>query len=1272
MRHAHWDIYEAVLLLEGYLDMRAGIVSRSDVVRRISRQLRQLGKNRGADVNETFRNENGISMNLHVLEIAFEKRDSTMHTAKIFSEAVDLYRSSPQEYNNILKDAKDLAMNEEITERSEQSVKHEKDYFFTVDFSEDFNLAFTKPVSFLYAGEKYVCDKWRLLYFQVCSFLYTDYKHIFARLARESAYGMGNIIVVDKNHLDKLNHPMNIGGAYYVETNKSATDFVRNIKLLLDECGVEYEKLKIRYVEESDVKPAKRNNADKNIITVRWQISPPVKKIQAEEQDDWLQYNFSVSREDRTKQLSLYGETKEMKEAPFQTSDADPTDNEDVVLSDSSSEEPQTANSFVLNNISDFNYYAEINPDSTLAELLRVDKNVYRDITVEALILSSRAANCLQRNLIYSVSDVLAITYSQLKEIRNMGVKTLNEILTQVVSFVRDPANLEAVRQEQQEKESEIKNTGPVIEIDDHLRTAVDSILMGESYSVIELTEDQIAYCEKAEIAVEELGAEICLEAYSSPIQVKTVCAALCSFNPWFFEKQSVEDLIRKLSDHIRKLRASPFAEVYSMVFQDSGDLLLSVFRDDVTVEHIPDLIYKLDEDDDAKEKIKQLNAFALWLDFDFDNIRDEILKKIRDTGKANSERYYDVLKRRASGETLQSISDVYGLTRERVRQIESKTVKRANFQFQRGISGYNLILLVYALKNKGNILNREDLAEFLGDELASVIIHVIKQAKSTVYYFYSDSFETIIIKTPGTVFSSEEEFLSKIKEITDAMPDSFPESDRERIIIELSRKNNISSELIASIIERKYQLSGSFYHYGRWTVPYMCSYVLKEHFPNGFKIADDSEANQFRQYMVKYFGEKASSITNRALDAKVSEVGVLCGRGKYISKKDKWISSKLSKKLFKYIMECDSPILFIGSIFSIFEEELEYEGIDNRFYLQGILRELFGDKLYFRRDYVSRDKEIPSVYSAIVEYIKASKYPVRKEELKAKYKGITDIIISFATSDNDILNYFGEYMHGSNLVITKTEKDYLSEYLLETLSDEEIHHIKDIYAEIVAVRPELFSRNAVIGSYSAFSVLEYLFRDQYQFLRPYIALNSVEIGRPLERLNEFLSYKDVCPISDITDFARENHLTFQSLIELINSFNDRFLLLDIDTVASIDKIGMDSNMATEVENLICNEISGTIPIRDLQCLSKFPKINVLWNEWLVYSILKKWSSKLDVALSSTQLRQSVPLVSLTGNMDSERFRDITTTSNLIKIDNMDDIDDLLADILIDDLLEET
>ena len=82
--------------------------------------------------------------------------------------------------------------------------------------------------------------------------------------------------------------------------------------------------------------------------------------------------------------------------------------------------------------------------------------------------------------------------------------------------------------------------------------------------------------------------------------------------------------------------------------------------------------------------------------------------------------------------------------------------------------------------------------------------------------------------------------------------------------------------------IERKFHLYGTMYSKEAITVAFMCGYILKNKFPNGFKIGIQEETNRFRTYLIETFGTKGE-MTNRAIEAKVGSIGVLCDRGKYV-----------------------------------------------------------------------------------------------------------------------------------------------------------------------------------------------------------------------------------------------------------------------------------------------------------------------------------------------------------------------------------------------------
>lgn len=102
-----WDIFEAAILLEAVLNVDAQKETRKEAIKRVSDTLRNLAERRGLDIDDTFRNENGITFQFQSMEFsALGKQNSTHKTgSKLFDRVVALYKKDKTEYNDILATA---------------------------------------------------------------------------------------------------------------------------------------------------------------------------------------------------------------------------------------------------------------------------------------------------------------------------------------------------------------------------------------------------------------------------------------------------------------------------------------------------------------------------------------------------------------------------------------------------------------------------------------------------------------------------------------------------------------------------------------------------------------------------------------------------------------------------------------------------------------------------------------------------------------------------------------------------------------------------------------------------------------------------------------------------------------------------------------------------------------------------------------------------------------------------------------------------------------
>ena len=110
-RQPAWDKYEAAILLEGLLTSIKGELTRSDAIKAVSRDLRTMAYHRGMEVDEVYRNTNGISFQMKSMESAYLGRTVFKPATKLFADVAGLYHESYDEYQKLLKEARAMISN---------------------------------------------------------------------------------------------------------------------------------------------------------------------------------------------------------------------------------------------------------------------------------------------------------------------------------------------------------------------------------------------------------------------------------------------------------------------------------------------------------------------------------------------------------------------------------------------------------------------------------------------------------------------------------------------------------------------------------------------------------------------------------------------------------------------------------------------------------------------------------------------------------------------------------------------------------------------------------------------------------------------------------------------------------------------------------------------------------------------------------------------------------------------------------------------------------
>lgn len=98
--------YEAVLLLNAYLEAEELDISWQETARRCSILLRQIAVNQGKKIDSAYRNVTGISHQIACMESAYRGRTITEPATRLFLETVKIYRENREYYSKLLEEAR--------------------------------------------------------------------------------------------------------------------------------------------------------------------------------------------------------------------------------------------------------------------------------------------------------------------------------------------------------------------------------------------------------------------------------------------------------------------------------------------------------------------------------------------------------------------------------------------------------------------------------------------------------------------------------------------------------------------------------------------------------------------------------------------------------------------------------------------------------------------------------------------------------------------------------------------------------------------------------------------------------------------------------------------------------------------------------------------------------------------------------------------------------------------------------------------------------------
>jgi hypothetical protein len=452
------------------------------------------------------------------------------------------------------------------------------------------------------------------------------------------------------------------------------------------------------------------------------------------------------------------------------------------------------------------------------------------------------------------------------------------------------------------------------------------------------------------------------------------------------------------------------------------------------------------------------------------------------------------------------------------------------------------------------------------------------------------------------------------VREAFEHLPSKFLAKDVDAVVARIAESTGASVDLVRLMFDKEFKPNGVFNSRKRIGLSGMYEYVLRQYYPHGIKIGNKRELKRFREYTRASFDNPTIPHSDRAIEARVAAISVLCDRGSYIHKCYVKIPAKMIAKLDEYVRNSHRTAISFPEIFEAFKDELLHcSNVHNRYFLQGVMKLKLGDKYRFTRDYISKS-EGTSVDCEIVDFL-AERGEVAKSELKSAFNGLTEaMLIQIVSRSPEVLAIdFNRYAHASRLDI-RDEDRAIAELLRRETAETPISARK-LFDEMPGEYGDFFRRNSINTHTKLFAILRYMFGDEFRFSRPYVAARGTDDIGAVAIIKERFSDRDFVSVSEVVDYCAERRLRYTSVAGLLRDLDDVLLRSGPDSLINVSLLDLSDANLGMIRKLIYDDTAfkGYLSAAKKESFTAYPDIGVGWNGWLLVSVAKKFLSDFTV-----------------------------------------------------------
>jgi len=510
-------------------------------------------------------------------------------------------------------------------------------------------------------------------------------------------------------------------------------------------------------------------------------------------------------------------------------------------------------------------------------------------------------------------------------------------------------------------------------------------------------------------------------------------------------------------------------------------------------------------------------------------------------------ERARKVINHRVHNLTLEQIGSEYGVTRERIRQIEAKEIKRFNENYFRKFKKY---LSCFADENL--VVIKETLKSIL-NEYTDLFLYLIKNN-------YDNKRGYLMLELDNA---------KKIKDLQNTLSEDittnyivFNKNKYEKIIKSLYLKydKTINKTMIHNIFVRKYTFTNGYVIKNDLNLMDKYYFALKESFDTiNNRNMDEYKLNYYNIYEEKdIFDRENRSILTRLIDHPNI---ILLDRGTYGFIPDRFnlIQKDTLNVIYEYIHE--KNIVRLNHLYDKFKNILK-PYIKNRYELHSILKLTFSD-LYFSKDNVGFEiNPIFDIDKVLDEYKIENKGVINIDKLMNENKELKGTHISqYLHESEEYISIFNKnYLHVDYIKIDHDELILLEEEVHKLISKYKIINQGQLHQLFKTFAPNMVFKNKINNNVMAYNLFNEITNESFVFTYPnltYSKFNSENMD--IKLVDDILinKFKDntMIKINDIFKEARLMSHRINNMKNLLERFYDIGFVRHNNILIKLEKI---------------------------------------------------------------------------------------------------------------------